>query len=124
MHYLFKQFLGLMLIILLSGSSCVIANKYKNHSSLSQKGMIVFKDVAPIINRKCMNCHSGDKTLINFSDYESIYGRRGMIKYTIENDLMPLWSATKHIGEWKNDLSLTSEEKQMLLKWLDFRPSL
>lgn len=66
-----------------------------------------------------MNCHSSDRTLIKFSDYESIYGRRAMIKYTIENDLMPPWSVAKHIGHWKNDLSLTTIEKQIFLEWLD-----
>ena len=66
-----------------------------------------------------MNCHSGDMTIINFSDYESIYGKRAMIKYVIENNLMPIWSVTKHASPLENDLSLSFEEKQTILDWLD-----
>ena len=78
-----------------------------------------YKDIVPIINKKCMNCHSNNRTLINFTDYESIYGRRAMVRYTIKNDLMPIWSVDKSIGEWKNTLSLTDKEKQIFLRWLD-----
>ena len=42
-----------------------------------------------------------------------------MIKYTIENNLMPPWGVDPDTGPWENDLSLTSAEKQMLLRWLN-----
>ena len=42
-----------------------------------------------------------------------------MIKHVIKNDLMPPWPLAKHIGSWKNDLSLTTVEKEKLLRWLD-----
>ena len=42
-----------------------------------------------------------------------------MIKYTVENNLMPPWGVDPNTGPWENDLSLTSTEKQMLLKWLN-----
>ena len=66
-----------------------------------------------------MNCHSQDRTILNFSDYESLYGRRAMIKYVIENNLMPPWSASKKSGPFLNDISLTFKERQTLLAWLD-----
>ena len=80
---------------------------------------IYFKDVAPIFNAKCVSCHSGGKTLIEFQDYESIYGRRAMVKHVIENNLMPPWNVSKHTGPWKNDISLSSKEKEIILKWID-----
>ena len=104
--------------ILFSTNSCVVIKTYKK-TLQSLSGQILYEDIAPIINKKCMNCHSANQTLINFSDYESIYGRKAMIKYTIEKGLMPPWPVSKEIGEWKNDLSLTSQEKEMFLKWLN-----
>ena len=89
---------------------CIISKPFKKK--------VYFKDVAPIFNAKCLNCHSGGKTLIEFKDYESLYGRRAMIKYVIENKLMPPWSLSEHTGPWIDNPSLSSKEKQMLLKWL------
>ena len=73
----------------------------------------------PVFNAKCVNCHSGGKTLIEFKNYESIYGRRAMIKYVIENKLMPPWSLSEYTGPWENNPSLSSKEKEMILKWID-----
>ena len=66
-----------------------------------------------------MNCHSGGKALIEFKNYESIYGRRAMIKYVIENKLIPPWSLSEYTGPWKNNPSLNSKEKEIILKWID-----
>ena len=87
-------------------------------SKIKQK--VFFEDVAPVIENKCLNCHSQNQTLIDFVDYESIYGRRAMIKYVIENNLMPPWFIDSHSGgPWKNNFDLTATEKEMLLRWLD-----
>ena len=42
-----------------------------------------------------------------------------MIKYVIENKLMPPWNISKHTGPWKNSLGLSSQQEQMILKWID-----
>ena len=107
------------LLLSLFLASCVGINENKKNQFFTRylHKKVFYEDIVPIINSKCMNCHSSDRTLINFSDYESIYGRRAMIKYVIENDLMPPWSIAKHTGPWKNDLSLSLSEKQLILNW-------
>ena len=42
-----------------------------------------------------------------------------MVKYVIKNNLMPPWFVSKHTGPWENDFSLSSKEKQILLKWIE-----
>ena len=37
----------------------------------------------------------------------------------IENNLMPPWNISKHTGPWENVSNLNSEEKEMILKWVD-----
>ena len=106
-----------IVFILFLTNSCILIKSYNKNAFEAQK--IFYEDIVPIINKKCMNCHSADQTLINFSDYESIFGRRAMIKYMIEKDLMPPWLVSKEVGEWKNDFSLTAEEKKKFLKWLN-----
>ena len=42
-----------------------------------------------------------------------------MVKYVIENKLMPPWSLSEHTGPWIDNPSLSSKEKEMILKWID-----
>ena len=83
------------------------------------KEKVFWNDVAPIIQKKCTVCHnpSGNGP-INYLNYKDVAGRRAMFKYVIENDLMPPWFVDPNTGPWENDLSLTSKEKNMLLKWV------
>ena len=79
----------------------------------------VWDDVAPIIRNKCTVCHnpSGSGPM-DFLSYEDVSGRRKMISYVIENNLMPPWSADPSTGPFKEDLRLTPKEKTAILKWL------
>ena len=84
------------------------------------KGKVFYKDVAPIISKKCSVCHNPSGTsLIQYLNYEDVASRRSMFKYVVENDLMPPWYVDPNTGPWKNDISLTLKEKAMLLKWID-----
>lgn len=80
---------------------------------------LFFENVAPIISKKCSICHNPlSQGPINYLTYKDVAGRRNMFRHVIENDLMPPWNIDPTTGPWKNDLSLTSLEKAMLLKWL------
>ena len=87
-------------------------------SSPPIKKKVYFEDIAFIFKNKCVSCHSSGQTLINFHDYDSIYGRRAMVKYVIEKDIMPIGIISGTAGPWKGDYTLTPLEKQMVLKWL------
>ena len=92
-------------------SGCVISRPVLS-------GNISYKDVAPIIKRKCTVCHNPLGTApINFISYKDIIGRGDMFKYVIEKDLMPPWWVDPGTGPWKGDLSLSKKEKAMLIKW-------
>ncbi|MCY4512636.1 MAG: hypothetical protein OXB86_02990, partial [Bdellovibrionales bacterium] len=82
------------------------------------KESISFKDVAPIIKKKCTICHNPKGTApINFISYKDIAGRGRMFKYVIKEGLMPPWRLDPGTGPWKGDLSLSIKEKAILLKW-------
>ena len=87
------------------------------------KTQVFYEDIMPIIKTKCAVCHnptgSGPMSLLNYND---IAGRKTMLKYVLNNDLMPPWhNVDKTTGSWESDLSLTLEEKMLLLKWLNSR---
>ena len=84
------------------------------------KRKLFYKDVAPIISRKCSVCHNPSGSgFINYVTYEDIVKRSAIFNYVIENNLMPPWYVDPNTGPWQDDLSLTSTEKAMLLKWID-----
>ena len=84
------------------------------------KRQVYFKDVAPVIQRKCTSCHNPEGTgLMNFVSYKDIAGRGAMFKYVVERDLMPLWHVDPNTGPFRDDISLTVKEKALLLRWVD-----
>ena len=96
----------------LPAPGCVISRPVTNTE-------VSWIDVAPIIQKKCANCHQlqGDAP-IDLSSYKKIAGRHAMTKYVIENDLMPPWSAHSNTVSFKDDMSLIPYEKSILMKWI------
>ena len=87
---------------------------YKNNSKVKEVSWI---DVAPIFQKKCVNCHYPEgEAPIDLSSYKKIVSRHAMVRYVIENNLMPPWFVHSDI-DFKDDISLTSYEKNMLIKW-------
>ena len=83
------------------------------------KKKVFWKDVAPIIQKKCTVCHNPSGSApIDYVSYEDVTGRRAMFKYVIANNLMPPWFVDPNTGPWNDDLSLTPREKALLLKWI------
>ena len=42
-----------------------------------------------------------------------------MIREVLRTKRMPPWHADPHIGVWKNDISLTVEEAQNIVHWIE-----
>jgi hypothetical protein len=84
------------------------------------------KDIAPILQRSCQNCHRpGSVAPMSLITYEevrpwarSIKHRTGMIG---RPDVMPPWYIDKSVGiqHYKDDMSLTSEEIATIARWFD-----
>src|SRR5215207_9179639 len=80
------------------------------------------KDVAPILQRSCQNCHRPDSnapmSLITYEDARP-YARSIKTKTTAR--LMPPWHIERNIGiqKFKDDPSLTAEEIATIAAWVD-----
>ncbi len=78
------------------------------------------KDIAPILIRRCVTCHQENGAApFAFNRYEKVRGWAEMTREVILTDRMPPWSADPHIGTFRNDFSLSGEEKRSLLAWID-----
>jgi len=78
------------------------------------------QDVAPILEQKCILCHSEGKIgPFAMSSYKAVRGRAGMIREVILTRRMPPWHADPHYGKFSNDLSLSPVEMRTLVEWID-----
>ncbi len=75
--------------------------------------------ISRIVQQKCQTCHRQNGVgPFPFETYEEVYARRGMIRYVIENNIMPPWFADS-IGHWSNDRSLTDGQRDTMLTWIE-----
>ena len=84
------------------------------------------KDIAPILQRSCENCHRPDGVApMSLVTYEEVRPWARAIKQRTgigpQAGVMPPWYVEKNIGiqKFKNDPSLSDDEIAMIAKWAD-----
>ncbi len=78
------------------------------------------KDVAPIFNAKCAECHRpGDSAPFSTLTYKEVRPWAKSIKEKVANRTMPPWHADPHFGQFKNDRSLSQKEIDTIVAWVD-----
>ncbi len=78
------------------------------------------KDVAPILEAKCVACHSeGGIGPFAMTSYDVVKGFSPMIRETIRTDRMPPWNVDPHVGKWADDKSLSTAEIKTLVHWIE-----
>ena len=87
-------------------------------------GKVTFtKDIAPILQRSCQNCHrpNGGLAPMALTTYEEVRPWARAIKLRTERREMPPWFLEKHVGiqEFKDDISLSEEEIATIGAWVD-----
>jgi hypothetical protein len=89
----------------------------------AQDAQVTFaKDVAPIIQAKCENCHRpGTSAPMALRTYDEVRPWAPLIKDRVMKRVMPPWPLDKSIGiqEFKNDISLTDEQIATIANWVD-----
>src|SRR5258708_25298622 len=80
------------------------------------------KDVAPIFQAKCQECHQPNSiapmSLITFQDARP-WARS--IKERVATRQMPPWHIDPSVGvqKFKNDMSLSAEQMDTIVRWVD-----
>ena len=77
------------------------------------------KDVAPILNNRCVTCHRADAaapfSLLSFADAAA---HAEMLAEVVVDQRMPPWFAQAKRGTFQNDPSLTRAERDTLVRWV------
>jgi hypothetical protein len=80
------------------------------------------KDVAPIFQAKCQTCHRpGQMGPMSLITYEESRPWVRSIKTKVATRMMPPWHLDRTVGiqQFKNDLSLTDEQVDTIVRWAD-----
>ncbi len=78
------------------------------------------KDVAPIIQDKCVACHQdGGIAPFAMDSYDIVKAMAPMMLESVMSDRMPPYFADPHIGKFKNDAALTADQNKTLIHWLE-----
>ena len=78
--------------------------------------------IAPILQRSCQECHRPDSMApMSLLTYEETRPWARSIKARVESREMPPWYLDKTIGiqEFINDISLSDEEIEAIVRWVD-----
>ena len=102
------------------GVACLPA--FASAQSVSGSQVTFSKDVAPILQKACVNCHRpGEMAPMSLMTYEDARPWARAIKTRVSLREMPPWHIDKNIGitNFKNDPSLSDEEIATITKWAD-----
>ncbi len=84
-------------------------------------GTVTFtRDVSRILQRRCQECHRpGQIGPMALEQYEDVSAWADSIREAVSEQRMPPWHADPRYGKFVNDRSLSAQEKQTLLSWID-----
>lgn len=76
--------------------------------------------VAPVLFEHCVHCHRpGDVAPMSLLSYGEARPWAKSIRKVVSEGEMPPWDADPRYGEFSNDISLSEQEKALLLAWVD-----
>lgn len=100
------------------GKGCLIHVPFRNKEAYSD--ISYEHDVAPILIDKCMDCHiEGGIAPWQMKDHATVFGWSMMMREVLRTRRMPPFHADPEYGVLKHDLSLSTEELQTLVHWID-----
>ncbi|MEQ8955160.1 MAG: hypothetical protein RL120_13595, partial [Gammaproteobacteria bacterium] len=90
--------------------------------SAAQEELTWAEDVMPIFQEKCQDCHRPDSIApMALLTYEQVRPFAPVIKYRVENRVMPPWHLNPDVGiqEFVEDTALSPEQRQTIIDWVD-----
>lgn len=76
-------------------------------------------DIRPLLEAKCVGCHSEASVSFSMEDPELAYSMRAAIALTVAERRMPPWLAEPGHQTYLHDPSLTDEEREKIAAWAE-----
>lgn len=78
------------------------------------------KDVAPILMKHCVQCHRpGEVAPMSLLTYDEARPWAKSIRQKVSDRNMPPWKIDPRFGRFKNDMRLSDEQIQTIVRWVD-----
>src|SRR5258708_4242444 len=91
-------------------------------TAASQRPVTFSKDIAPIFQKACGDCHRPDSIApMSLMTYDAARPWARSIKQRVQSREMPPWFIDRRIGiqHFKEDPSLSDDEIALIAKWVD-----
>lgn len=90
-------------------------------SSFAAEPAVTFtKDVAPILYQNCVGCHRpGEVAPMSLISYNEVRPWAKSIQKKVVGREMPPWGANPEFGTFKDDRSLSKQQIETIVKWVD-----
>jgi hypothetical protein len=93
---------------------------YAAARSQGKSGVTYSKDVAPILAENCARCHrEGGIAPFAMNSHMIVKGFAPMIREVVLTKRMPPGQIDPHIGQFKETFTLTPQEQQTLIRWIE-----
>ncbi len=101
--------------------STTVAGCYIARVSVPKQGAVTYaKHVSRIVQNRCQECHRpghiGPMALLTYSD---VSAWAETIREVVQENRMPPWHADPRFGKFSNDRSLSKEDRETLLTWIE-----
>ena len=111
---------SMLLGVMLSG--VLLAADANTNSAPANKPVTFAKDVAPILQERCQECHhAGAMAPMSLVTYDETRPWARSMKDRVVKRQMPPWHIDKNVGvtKFKNDISLSDEQIATIVRWAD-----
>lgn len=112
---------GAVSVASVPAKGAVIDFPARSEKARAEFARISYSDtIAPLLEEKCIACHQqGGIAPFAMDSYEKVKGFAPMMREAIRTDRMPPWDPDPHVGKFKNDKSLSSDEIKTLVHWIE-----
>ena len=112
------------LIAATEAPGCVLEGERSTAAAVASGPLTYHGRISRLVQANCVECHRpGGVGPFSLLTYDDVVSRAGMIRRQVSRGAMPPWfAAPGPAGEpshWRNDRSLSAEDKADLLAWLE-----
>jgi hypothetical protein len=104
----------------MTAALCAVFAMGVSASGPAKPTAVFTKDVAPILLKRCVECHrSGEIAPMSLLSYQEVRPWAKSIRQRVVDRSMPPWAADPHYGKFSNDPSLSQNEIDTIVSWVD-----
>jgi len=79
-----------------------------------------YGDVKQLVDERCVNCHQpGGIAPFSLVTFAELQANLGAVRSAVDRGTMPPWPAADDCNDYKNDRSLSDEEADVIVGWID-----